>query len=319
MVTLPKEPVRGQYLSLQWGRELVRWLRQNRLIAGKNMSISRTVEGVRLDASGGGGRASVAEEAEELKPFSLRFHSDKNGQNTRLEVYLPAGSMTTEGDCVPLNAPAKTVAGHDKDDADWYVVEKKGGGEQYTAGNYRIVAHVMPGEHMLVRGEATTSSTADEYDKGHITAYTIASLTVASKTVDGKTVVTRTFTSQLTGARSMTNNAVKLLSANKLKYTLTKSGDAWAVTLLELVDVTFDAGGTPLRGTNVTIPAGTTSIWLCVTHSGGTYSVAGITETDAYVTHYNSDDETWQKIYEMEGRYATSDLRLVSNTMLFLR
>jgi hypothetical protein len=235
--------------------------------------------------------------------------------------------MTTRGDCVPLNPPACLVDGHGNDGPDWRVVAPRSG--NWTDGVWRIDAFVMPGEHMIVRGTkereangaASSAPTPDKYDKGAVAVYFLANMTVGTDEETGEKTVS--FAEQAnTGSKSLTNNALYQLSCCSLDYAVSSTYDSekkcytYALTGATMRNVVFDAGGSILTGDDATVPADAESAWLKVNHSDDDYSVEAAFDPNDTT---NTDDVTWRKMYDLDSRYPTADLRFVNNTLLYLR
>ena len=329
---LPRKPMAGDPMRVNWPDSVVRSMSELRPVQVPGMLISRGTYGTKYTPIEQSVMRSIPTLAA-TAPFFLRYHeAEEDGQeegirHRQVEAYLPRGSMTTRKDCVPLNPPACLVEGHGEDDPAWRVVTPRSG--NWTDGEWRIQAFVMPGDHMILRGtkarEADGSASAapaqDAYDKGAVAVYFLAEMTVGTDKETGEKIVTFGVQAN-TGAKSLTNNALYELSCCSLDYTITETYDSakkcfsYALGAVTMKNVLFDAGGDVLAGADAVVPSDAESAWLKVNHTDEDYSVEAVFDPDDTT---NTDDATWRKMYDLDSRYPTADVRFVNNTLLYLR
>lgn len=332
---LPRKPRAGDPMRVGWADSVVRSMGALRPVQVPGMLISRGTYGTRYTPIVSSGVHPMQTGA--LLPFFLRYHEavPKEGQeggnrHRQVEVYLPRGSMTTIGDCVPLNPPACLVEGHGEDSPSWRVVSPRSG--NWSNGTWRIEAFVMPGKHMIVRGTkerdesgaAVSNPTPDAYDEGAIAIYFLATMTVADEEQEGGgTEKVVTFGEQAnTGAKSLANNALYELSCCSLEYEIVETYDSekkcysYSLGAVTMTNVMFDAGGSVLVADDEEVPDDAEEAWLKVKHASDEYSVEVAFDPDDTT---NTDDVTWRKLYDLAKRYPTADVRFVNNTLLYLR
>lgn len=330
--SVPRSPKAGERLTARWGMALNRAISDLRPVQVPGMLISRGTYGTKYTPLEQSVMRSIPTRAA-TAPFFLRYHEaaedgqEGDNRHRQVEAYLPRGSMTTRKDCVPLNPPACLVEGHGEDDPAWRVVTPRSG--NWTDGVWRIQAFVMPGDHMILRGtkarEADGSASAapaqDAYDKGAVAVYFLSEMTVGTDEETGEKIVT--FGEQAnTGAKSLTNNALYELSCCSLDYAITETYDSakkcysYALGAVTMKNVLFDAGGDVLVGADAAVPSDAESAWLKVNHTDEDYSVEAVFDPDDTT---NTDDATWRKMYDLDSRYPTADVRFVNNTLLYLR
>lgn len=323
MTPLPRDPVSGQGLSVSWGRELVRYLREQRIIQGSNVSVSRTPAGTVVSAAPTE-KTVPSFNADETLPFQLRVHNGTDAAaEWRLEVWLPPGCLTTTGACVPLKMkPAGLAQGHGDDDAGWYLVPPMSG--DYGPGSYTVFLYVMPGCHFLVRAEKRDdrghlSDDDDVYRKCKLVVFRLADMTVRSiggrlspelgvqSNRGSKVVVTAT-------------DAVRQRQTNIIRYDLEQDADGvWDIKQIYIDNVAFFAGGLDVGGVPVEIRPSHKAAWLKLNHASSDYTAEIVLDTDRSERHPDTDDATYSRLYDLESGYAAADYRYAANTYLFLR
>lgn len=134
MESLPKEPVFGQALSVTWARQLLRYIRQIRPLAGKGMALDITTNGTVLNCKAIAAEVIKQQEAARLKPFAVRWYSHFSkqdaekgevdlGQKGEWQIYLPKYTVTMNGEDYDIsNDKAKDEEG--REIADWYKIEE---------------------------------------------------------------------------------------------------------------------------------------------------------------------------------------------------
>lgn len=113
----------GEKVTNTWIGQLLRAIRRQTPIAGPGLKAKVTPAGTVLSAeaphahaAGGGGPAPFA-----LRYYKLRPSITGTTRGTRRwSVYLPPGSLSVGGNCVPLNRKMADIEGHEDDGADWY-------------------------------------------------------------------------------------------------------------------------------------------------------------------------------------------------------
>lgn len=118
MTRIPRDPTPSEGLSATWTRQLLKYLRESRLVAGAGIRLSCGPHGTVIDSTATA--TAVAAEAQ-YYPFVARFHTTKDDSNGQWEVRIPNGAVSVGGACYPLNKAASEKSGHNGESG-WYLL-----------------------------------------------------------------------------------------------------------------------------------------------------------------------------------------------------
>ena len=153
MTRIPRDPTPGEGLSVTWARQLLKYLRESRLVAGAGIRMSCGPHGTVIDSTATAAKAGAAAAAQ-YHPFAVRYHTTDNDSDGQWEVRIPYGSVSVGSRCDPINKAASSKGGHENEDG-WYALyinesegaagtRQEGSGQQAVTVSYRrwaITAH----------------------------------------------------------------------------------------------------------------------------------------------------------------------------------
>lgn len=196
----PEMPAPGSAVSANWGRKVVKCLRQLMPIPGRGMTFAYTPNGTIYNSTPGTKFASAA--AVDLKPFDIRwFSKGEDNKDGEWQIYLPLGCVNLTMRTIEAGSFACVCVNEKATDADgeeiyaWYKIDDPEGSKGDTQTINGIVHQSIPvyiWAKPYPRFKITTKTNADDDDFGEsFHKQVVGTMNIAEYTVDGETTVSR--------------------------------------------------------------------------------------------------------------------------------
>lgn len=309
MERVPKAPILGQRPSVTRERSNERFQRQQRIIAGRGISLSRGPNGVLVelaDLSGHGGGSAQADFPWKVRWYPHDIEDDSKGE---WQVYAPIGSLVVNYG--GSYSAKKSYAGMCVNDA--------GKGEDGNAlfGWFRIPDPTNADAEISVSDKASKSWAVRVYikpwarfrvatsigDYGKVAwVETIATIGQYDYKVDDKTHTEHWVTQSL--SKSITEN-LDNTDAFAIDYELANEFDANSGVKVSVINQAKMLGRLQKVNIEPFEITDKTSVWVKIKHENTEFDMT-LETTDP---GKSNDDQTCYKIYDLDGNVITADLR----------
>lgn len=319
----PNTPIVGEGLSANFARDIIRELRANRIIAGKNITVDYTPNGTRINGTPGGVKAATVTAKETLKPFAIRWFSydtdpeHPNPNAGEWQIYMPHGCLSLRSyfgtgsqqalACIPANDAATDDEGNEI--YQWFKIPDPVIADAYST---TLDGHAALSWPVRIRMapwpicEITTKSTGDTvktvFNGGLLQVGSI--YIVESEDKDGNTVKTRSAYQWYESGQTITRDDYSTLSITyKTDDNVTSKDAEWKPYLTKQH---FIFGRKTLDIDDDTDISDFTEVVVHITHEDEEFEVEVIDAEDA---EENDDDNTYISIYDLSDNVPTADNR----------
>lgn len=303
---LPPDPHPGMFVTVDWGRKVVRCLRQLLPIETPDMKFDVTQNGTRYRPSGTG---KGTQSRTELHPFAVRWMS-YGGNDGEWQIYLPYGCATLKVDgnngsvynMIPVNKQAKDANGDEI--FFWYRIEdpEDADAEIKSVGN-RIVKQwtvyilAKPYPRMMLSTRKDKFKTIDK-------AVGVAVISERAEEKDGERTVVRTGSNIVFDSYAFTRDETKEFSVT-YECDKGKEKDPEAEFTPSVINVNYLLGRSQVSASKTKVKIDDwESVCLKIGHKSETFTI------DLEDTLGTSDEDyTCIEIYRMKDGVVTEDKR----------
>ena len=312
---LPKPPVPGGPMNVQWGRTVAAGMRRNRVIAGSGLRMKQTPEGVVLDVTSAVRR--VVQEQKQVLPFDMRWYSyaDENDPDKgEWQIYLPLGcaTLTQDGVTWRYRTGSQNKSARDADGnviPAWYHLDVPQSSSNAVvteendriAKSYTIFLNMKPWPHMLVSGD---DNAIEEYGRVEWQV-AVGSINIVEYS-DGETPTTRYATRTIT--QTNIANEWDVSKPFSVKYETTQTGEHSFDLKVWLVNQSVFLGRLEKIDAEDIDITGRDNVWVKIAHDTDEFEMS--VEFDLEGTAARSDDDkTVYRIYTLEDNVVVTDDR----------